>query len=108
MTIIIQTFRPAVNTLSGRVFANRATLRRVPPKNKPVAPRPPKQAVIQIRLDDDLARAVAEKAAQYGGMSPVIRALLRRWVKEDLIGPEDIVREFASARRGRRPKDPRP
>lgn len=69
------------------------------------SPVPRKQALIQIRLDDDLARQVAEKADQYGGMSPVIRALLRRWVKEDIVDAEDIVKEYASARRGRPPKE---
>lgn len=67
---------------------------------------PPKQATIQIRLDDDLAKAVAEKANQYGGMSVVIRALLRRWLKDDIITPAEIVREYAGARRGRKPRKP--
>jgi hypothetical protein len=37
-------------------------------------------------------------------MSIVIRALLRRWVEEDILSAEDIVREVSSARRGRPPK----
>ena len=72
------------------------------PKADNDAPR--KQAVIQVRLDDELAKTVAEKANQYGGMSVVIRALLRRWVKDDIISASEIVREYATARRGRKPR----
>jgi hypothetical protein len=61
--------------------------------------------VIQLRLDAELAQKVVKKASQYGGMSVVIRALLRRWVEDDILSAEDIVREVGSARRGRRPKD---
>jgi hypothetical protein len=59
---------------------------------------PVKQAVIQIRLDADLARKVADKARQYGGASAVIRALLRRWVASDaMVSADDILAEVTRA-----------
>jgi hypothetical protein len=58
---------------------------------------PPKDVKFQIRLDAELAEQARDKAAQLGGLAPVIRALLRRWVKDDLITFEDIARELPRA-----------
>jgi hypothetical protein len=64
------------------------------PKNS--AP-PSKEIKFQIRLDAELADQAKAKAAEFGGLAPVIRALLRRWVKEELVSFEDIARELPRA-----------
>lgn len=56
-----------------------------------------KEIKFQMRLDAELAGQAREKAAQFGGMAPVIRALLRRWLKEELVSFEDIAREWPKA-----------
>ena len=65
----------------------------MPPNSAP----PSKEAKFQIRLDAELADQAKEKAAEFGGLAPVIRALLRRWVKEELVSVEDILRETPRA-----------
>ncbi len=54
---------------------------------------PPKEFKLQIRMDDDLARQAMKKALRYGGLSAVVRALIRRWVEDDIISDDDIIRE---------------
>ncbi len=58
---------------------------------------PSKEAKFQIRLDAELADQAKKKAAEFGGLAPVIRALLRRWVQEELVSFEDIARELPRA-----------
>jgi hypothetical protein len=58
---------------------------------------PSKEVKFQIRLDAELADRAKEKAASVGGLAPVIRALLRRWLKEELVSFEDIARELPRA-----------
>jgi hypothetical protein len=70
-----------------------ATLRGMPESTTPQ----PKDVKFQIRLDTELAEQAREKAAKSGGLAPVIRALLRRWLQEDLVSFEDIARELPRA-----------
>jgi hypothetical protein len=58
---------------------------------------PAKEVKFQIRLDAKLADQAKQKAAKVGGLAPVVRALLRRWVKDDLISFEDIAHELPRA-----------
>lgn len=65
--------------------------------------RPPKKDTLLVRLDPELAEKVREKAGRSGGTSAVIRALLRRWLEQDLVTPDDILAETARAQE-RRPR----
>jgi hypothetical protein len=59
-----------------------------------------KQAVLQIRLDPVLAKEAAEKAQPLGGLSAVIRAMLRRWVESGgVITDNDVLQELVAAPR---------
>ncbi len=68
---------------------------------------PPKQVKVQIRLDAALADKAADKAAPLGGLSAVIRAMLRRWVeKGGVISDDDVISELIHAPRRREPRKP--
>ncbi len=63
------------------MYLHSARLWPVPAKD-PAAPRSaPREERINLRVDADLYRAAYEKALQYGGLSAVIRAMLRKFVK---------------------------
>lgn len=77
----------------------------MPPSSPPQDPAPPdpKDDLIQIRLDADLAKQAKRKARSHGWkLSSVMRALLRLWVAEDVVSPEDVGAEDIPA--GRKPK----
>ena len=59
---------------------------------------------LKIRIDAEMARQAKFKAAAYGGLSVVIRALLRAWLDSGRVTltAEDILREH-----NRAPKSPR-
>lgn len=60
----------------------------------------PKQAVFQIRLDAALAEKAAVKAQPLGGLSAVIRAMLRRWVETGgVITDDEVLQELIHAPR---------
>jgi Arc/MetJ-type ribon-helix-helix transcriptional regulator len=63
----------------------------------------PKEVKLQIRLDAELADRVAAKARRYGGASAVVRALLRRWVEQDIVTVDDVLAEVNRAQQ-RRPR----
>jgi hypothetical protein len=66
---------------------------------------PPKQAVFQIRLDAALVEKAQDKAQPLGGLSAVIRAMLRRWVESGgVITDDEILQELIAA--PRRPRKP--
>jgi hypothetical protein len=74
-------------------------------------PPPAKQVKFQIRLDADLADKAIDKAAPMGGLSAVVRAMLRRWVESGIeIAQDDVVRELIHAPRTqptrRKPRKP--
>jgi hypothetical protein len=65
------------------IFANRAKLRRMP-RNLPATDKPavkPKEIKLQVRIGEELYEAAMEKAERLGGVSAVVRALLRQWVE---------------------------
>jgi hypothetical protein len=56
---------------------------------------------INVRIDSELHQAATERAAPYG-LAPVIRAFLRAFARGAVELPtEDLLREMASAPRGR-------
>jgi hypothetical protein len=52
-----------------------------------------KEDTILVRLDTELAEQVRLKASRMGGAPAVIRALLRRWVEEDIVSAEQVLAE---------------
>jgi hypothetical protein len=58
---------------------------------------PPKEVKLQVRIDAELAALIAQKAQRYGGVSAVVRALLRRWAHEDIVTADDVLAELARA-----------
>lgn len=73
----------------------------MPPRKRREEP-PFKAKKIEIRVDSELAKRAQQKALRYGGLSAVVRALLRQWVERDAITltEDDIARENERA-----PKD---
>jgi hypothetical protein len=66
-------------------------------KNEPTPPLK-KDVKFQIRLDPQLAEDAAARAASLGGLSAVIRVLLRRWLESgDEIPDDEVLRELVSA-----------
>lgn len=63
----------------------------------------PKDRQLIIRIESELAEAAHRKALQHGGLSAVVRALLRLWVEKNIVTPEEIAR--ANERAPRRSKD---
>jgi Arc/MetJ family transcription regulator len=53
----------------------------------------PKDELLQVRIDADLLAEVQKKAERFGGASAVVRALLRRWVEEDIVTAEQVLAE---------------
>jgi Arc/MetJ family transcription regulator len=74
-----------------------ARLRRMPEARQPTDEPAPKDVKVQIRIDAELAAQVGAKARRYGGLSAVIRALLRRWAREDIITPDEVLAEVSRA-----------
>jgi antitoxin component of RelBE/YafQ-DinJ toxin-antitoxin module len=61
-----------------------------------------REARIGLRVDADLYRAAYEKALQYGGLSAVIRAMLRKFVKgEANFDIDDLADENRRAPKGK-------
>jgi hypothetical protein len=59
---------------------------------------------INIRIEPDLYDEAMKKSAGYG-LGPIIRALLRAFIRGDIALPvEDLQRELTSAPRGRPPR----
>jgi hypothetical protein len=51
-------------------------------QKKPQGSKPaPRTHQINLRVDEALYQAAVEKALQYGGLSPVVRAMLRKFIK---------------------------
>jgi|GEM_PF-3731941 len=76
--------------------------KKTPPDKLAAAPR--REERIAFRLSADLYRAAYEKALQYGGLSAVIRAMLRKFVSGTVnFDIEDLADENRRA-----PKLPRP
>jgi hypothetical protein len=60
---------------------------------------------IGLRVDAELFRAAYEKALQYGGLSAVIRAMLRKFVEGTInFDLEDLADENRRAQKGQRSK----
>lgn len=57
----------------------------------------PKEVKLQVRIDAELAELITEKARRYGGVSAVVRALLRRWAYEDIVTADDVLAELTRA-----------
>jgi len=68
----------------------------------------PKDELLQVRLDSGLAADVRQKSRRYGGASAVVRALLRRWVKEDIISADDVLAEVGRVDQQTRRKPDKP
>jgi hypothetical protein len=75
----------------------------MPRKTPPGAPPVGKDEEIKVRIDSALASQAKQKATRYGGLSAVVRALLRAWVERDIIGWDDIAVE--NLRAAKRKKD---
>ncbi len=60
---------------------------------------------IKVRLDSELAAQAKLKALRFGGLSPVVRALLRAWVERDIIGWDDIAPENLRAVKRKKKKE---
>lgn len=70
------------------------------PPNQPAQAK--KETQIQFRVDAELYEAVT-KAARPFGLSVIVRALLRAYIRGDVqLKQEDLLRELASATRGRK------
>lgn len=70
-----------------------------PPREAP----PGKDEEIKVKLDSDLAARAKQKALRYGGLSAVVRALLRAWIERDIIADDDIaVENLRAAKRSRK------
>ena len=65
--------------------------------------RLPKEDTLLVRLDPEMAAKVRHKARRYGGASAVIRALLRRWLEQDIVTAADVLAETQRAQE-RRPR----
>jgi Arc/MetJ family transcription regulator len=72
--------------------------------DKPIAP--PKEVKLQVRIDDDLYQAAMQKAEGLGGLSAVVRALIRAWVAHRSPSDADVLAERVPAayRRARKPR----
>lgn len=70
--------------------------REVKAKDEPPEPPKHKDEKFQVRLDPDMAREAKERAAPHGGLSAVIRALIRLWLDEG-IDPNAIGQETRQA-----------
>jgi hypothetical protein len=67
-------------------------------------PRRPRERQFNIRIDAELYAAAMRKAQQYG-LGPVIRALLRAFVRGDVaLKADDLLAEMTTAPRGRKPR----
>ena len=71
---------------------------------EPEEPPKHKDAKFELRLDPELKKAALIKARKHGGLSAVLRALLRLWMDEQ-IDPELIGQEHRRAPK-RKPKPP--
>jgi hypothetical protein len=71
---------------------------RTPPKNGSTKPKDKK---LIIRIETDLAETAQRKALRHGGLSAVVRALIRLWVEKDIVTAEEIAR--ANERASKRP-----
>jgi hypothetical protein len=62
--------------------------------------------MMHVRIDDTLFLAAMKKARRYGGLSPVVRALLRRFVASDepSFDLADLEEENTPAERPGRPR----
>jgi antitoxin component of RelBE/YafQ-DinJ toxin-antitoxin module len=67
---------------------------------------PHRGKIMHVRIDADLFLAAMKKARRYGGISPVIRAMLRRFVaSQDLnFDITDLEEENTPAERPGRPR----
>ena len=72
-----------------------------PPREAP----PGKEEQIKVRLDSDLVARAKQKALRYGGLSAVVRALLRAWVERDIITWDDIAVENLRAAKRKKNKE---
>ena len=64
---------------------------------------PPKAERLELRLDPELARQVKEKARRRGwSLAAVMRALLARWVDEDVVEPIEVGQQSDRAPRKKR------
>jgi hypothetical protein len=60
---------------------------------------------LNLRIDDDLFDAAAGQAQQHGGLSLVIRVLLRKYVAGQVkVTPAEVLGELLSAKKGRKSK----
>lgn len=75
--------------------------KKTPPREAP----PSKGEEIKVRLDAELASQAKQKAVRYGGLSSVVRALLRAWVERDIIGWDDIALENLRAAKRKKNKE---
>ena len=72
--------------------------KKTPPREAP----PGKGEEIKIRIDSALVAQAKQKALRYGGLSAVVRALLRAWVERDIIEWDDIAVENLRAAKRKR------
>ncbi len=87
------------------MYIHNAKLPVMPAKEK--APQRPaaREERINLRVGADLYRAAYEKALQYGGLSAVIRAMLRKFVKGSVnFDMEDLADENRRAQKASRDK----
>jgi Arc/MetJ-type ribon-helix-helix transcriptional regulator len=75
-------------------------------KKPPTRQAPPgKDEEIKVKLDSELAAQAKQKALRYGGLSAVVRALLRAWVERDIIEWDDIAVENLRAAKRKKNKE---
>jgi hypothetical protein len=72
----------------------------------PPSDGPRRDKIMHVRIDVDLLLAAMKKSRRYGGISPVVRALLRRFVAspEPNFDLADLEQENTPAERPGRPR----
>lgn len=70
-------------------------------------PSPLRDKAFHIRMDSALFAAAMAKAGEVG-LGPVVRALLRAYIRGDVeIKPDDLLKELTTAPKGPRKRKPR-
>ena len=60
---------------------------------------PRKEERVEFKIDTDMAKQARDKANSHGwSLSSVLRALVARWLEEDVISPSDVGKAVVSAK----------